>query len=330
MLGEAKEGDPIEQLHSEVAELLTRTLDMEVPINDFEATIRTAELETINVIMSSSCLRTTDGKIEGAIALIYDLSQIKRLEKNVQRADRLSSIGTLAAGMAHEIKNPLVSIKTFTQLLLERYADPDFRTTFHEVVPHEVDRIDTIVSRLLDFARPRPVQFEPQNIRVIVDEVLALVDNETRRGKIDVRFDHPNEDLAVYGDEQQLHQVFLNLVMNAIDSMDNHKSGFLRIEIGQGFLPPNDGERNSVFNTQPCVVVTLEDSGCGISDDSIQELFTPFFTTKDKGCGLGLAVVHGIIGEHGGNIDVSSSLNEGTLFRVSLPKAECIVVAERV
>lgn len=329
MTGTAHEGDSMDQLHAEVRELLVRTLDLQAPLNDFEATIETGEDESISVIMSSSCLRNSDGSIEGAVALIYDLSQIKRLEENVQRADRLSSIGTLAAGMAHEIKNPLVSIKTFTQLLLERYADPDFRNTFHEVVPHEVDRIDTIVNRLLDFARPRPVRFATQNIRVLIDEVLALVDNETRRGQIEIDLRYPAEDLMVYGDEQQLHQVFLNLIMNAIDAMEFKDACILQIEIGQGFIPAQDRERSSVFNTQPCIVVSLKDSGCGISEESIQDLFTPFFTTKDTGCGLGLAVVHGIIVEHGGSIDVSSVINEGTTIRISIPKAESTVAASR-
>jgi PAS domain S-box-containing protein len=330
MIGSVREEDSMGELHSEVNELLVRTLNMKVPINDFEATIVNNEGESISVIMSSSCLRTVDGKIDGVVALLYDLSPVKHLEQNVQRADRLSSIGTLAAGMAHEIKNPLVSIKTFTQLLLERYSDPDFRETFHDVVPHEVDRIDTIVSRLLDFARPRPVQFAPQNIRTIINEVLALVDNEIRRGNIEIQFNSPNEDLAVYGDEQQLHQVFLNLIMNAIDSMESSESDTLLIGIDRGFLSPQDGKRVSVFDTQACVLITLEDTGCGIPDKSIPELFTPFFTTKDKGCGLGLAVVHGIIVEHGGRIDVNSVINEGTTIRISLPKAESIILASEV
>ncbi|MFP6583939.1 MAG: ATP-binding protein [Candidatus Hydrogenedentota bacterium] len=320
----------VNELHSEVGELLGRTLELQAPIHDFETTIDVPDSGTLNVLMSSSCLHGIDGEIEGAVALIYDLSQIKSLEANVQRADRLSSIGTLAAGMAHEIKNPLVSIKTFTQLLLERYSDPDFRTTFHEVVPHEVERIDTIVTRLLDFARPRPVRFEPQNIRIIIDEVLALVDNQTRRADIEVQFTHPDEDIAVYGDEQQLHQVFLNLVMNSIDAIEEKKSGTLSINIAKGFITPNDGRPGSVFDTQPSVIVTLSDTGCGIAAKLLQELFTPFFTTKDDGCGLGLAVVHGIIGEHGGTIDVSSVLGESTTMRVSLPKAERIEVNSTV
>lgn len=330
MVGDATKGSSMEDIHPEVHTLLKRTLEARASIHDFEVTIQNSEEEMISVIMSSSCLFSNNGTVDGAIALLYDLSQVKLLEQNVQRADRLSSIGTLATGMAHEIKNPLVSIKTFTQLLLERYEDPDFRETFHDVVPHEVDRIDTIVSRLLDFARPRPVKFEPQNIRTVINEVLALVENEMRRGNIELEIRCPKEDLSVYGDEQQLHQVFLNLVMNAIDAMDQQASGQLLIEIEQGVIGPVEHDAGMPYQTRPCVVIIMTDSGCGIPEPSIQELFTPFFTTKDKGCGLGLAVVHGIVSEHGGRIDVSSVVDESTTIRVSLPKALSRVVATTV
>src|SRR5690606_1546356 len=134
--------------------------------------------------------------------LLYDLTMIKTLERNVQRADRLSSIGTLAAGMAHEIKNPLVSIKTFTQLLSDRYKDPEFRATFEEVVPHEVDRIDTIVSRLLDVARPRPVAYTHVNIRRTVDEVAALLENQLRKNFVTIEMDVPDQPFFISGDDQ--------------------------------------------------------------------------------------------------------------------------------
>jgi nitrogen-specific signal transduction histidine kinase len=325
LVGDIKLDNTIKDLHPEIAELLSRTLELEAPISDYEASFNQDNGQTIDVIMSSSSLRTSTGEIEGAIALIYDLTQLKSLEKNVQQADRLSSIGTLAAGMAHEIKNPLVSIKTFTQLLQDRYNDEDFRNTFKDVVPHEVDRINNIVTRLLDFSRSRPISFHPQNIRIIIEEVLALVDNQTRQDNITVELHCPDEDLAVFGDEQQLHQVFLNLVMNAHHAMREEDNPSLTIRITQAYMNPCDKEPRTVFDTQPCVNISLHDNGCGISADDIEELFTPFFTTKDNGCGLGLAVVHGIIAEHRGIIDVSSIHTRGTTFKLSLPKAEEIV-----
>jgi two-component system nitrogen regulation sensor histidine kinase GlnL len=269
-------------------------------------------------MVSGTCLKTEDGQTSGAVALLYDLSLIKRLERNVQRADRLSSIGTLAAGMAHEIKNPLVSIKTFTQLLADRYKDPEFRATFEEVVPHEVERIDTIVSRLLDFARPRPVAYTQVNLRRTIEEVLALLENQLRKGFVTVKIDFPETPVYVNGDDQQLHQVFLNLFLNAFDAMKADGEGTLTIRARPSYLFQRRKGISSLVERN-CVRVTVTDSGCGIPGEKLPEVFTPFFTTKEEGCGLGLAVVHGIVEEHGGEIDVASVMGEGTTFTVSLP-----------
>ncbi len=186
LLGQVQLGQHYSSLVPEVAEVLHKTLKDERGISDFELPMRGPDGKQLSIVMSSSCLKTSDNEMVGAMVMIYDLTEIRRLEQNVQRADRLSSLGTLAAGMAHEIKNPLVSIKTFTQLLLTRYDDPDFRATFTEIVPHEVERIDSIVMRLLDFARPKPIQFSTHNLRTIVEEVLTLVENELRKDCINV------------------------------------------------------------------------------------------------------------------------------------------------
>lgn len=320
IIGPVGVGQALGTLTAEVAQVLKLTLDTQRPVSDFETLIDGPEGRPVPVIMSSSCLRVPGNGSSGAVALIYDLSQVKRLERNVHRADRLSSIGTLAAGMAHEIKNPLVSIKTFAQLLLTRFQDPDFRDTFTEIVPHEVDRIDTIVSRLLDFARPKPVQFEARNLQSLVNEVLALVENQTRKGAITVTTEMPENEIAVFGDEQQLHQVFLNLILNAIEAMKNTEGGSLRVKatLDHVHLRTRGGPG---LTEAECVRVAIADTGCGIPANAMQELFTPFYTTKTDGCGLGLAVVHGIVTEHGGDIDVSSLPGQGTTFIVTLPLA---------
>ena len=327
ILGDVSTGQSANDLTPEVSEVLKEALSRQRPVRDFECEIVDPGGEVVSVIMSASCLRTPTEGVSGAVALIYDLSQVKILEENVIRADRLSSIGTLAAGMAHEIKNPLVSIKTFTQLLLNRYKDPDFRATFKDVVPHEVDRIDTIVTRLLDFARPRPVAFDEQNIRKIVEEVLALVENQIYSAGVSLSTDFPDHDLEIIGDEQQLHQVFLNLVLNAVEAMSDIADGTLHIEAKIGHMRLRKRGVPGMAETK-CVRILVRDSGCGISAESIQELFTPFFTTKAEGCGLGLAVVHGIVEEHNGRIDVTSTPGEGTTFCVVLPLAGQLHPAE--
>lgn len=323
LMGPMEIGQDMESLSLEVAQLLDRTLQQREGFRDLETLIHNANGEPLYILMSSSCLTDADGGILGAMVLIYDLTQLKRLEQGVQRTDRLWSLGILAAGMAHEIKNPLVSIKTMTQLLLSRYDDPEFRTTFTDIVPHEVERIDSIVSRLLDFARPKPAHFAPQNIRTVIGHVLALIENQSARHLIRIITDFPSEELEVYGDEQQLHQVFLNLLLNAIEAMKETEDGVLRIKAYLSHMPTRRDSQASSAD-QDSVTVAVSDSGCGIPQEILAHLFTPFYTTKEQGSGLGLSVIHGIITEHGGEVDVISNPDEGTTFFVSLPLASKI------
>ncbi len=319
LLGNVQVGDDLNSLHPEVANALRETLVEAHGVSDFETVLLGIDGESIPVIMSTSCLESPGVGNYGALAMIHNQQQIKRLEQRVLRADRLSSIGTLAAGMAHEVKNPLVSIKTFTQLLPKRFDDEDFRKTFAEVVPHEVERINTIVSRLLDFARPKPVSFGVQYLRPIIDQVLALIENQLRKAAIVVHEEFPEEQVRIYGDEQQLHQVFLNLFLNATDAMKGADGGTLGIHVYFDRAPLRQGGRRGAYREMGCVRIVVSDTGCGIAQEHIEQLFTPFFTTKAEGCGLGLSVVHGIVTEHGGEIDVTSSPDVGTSFTVTLP-----------
>ncbi len=329
MLGPVSPGMSLGVLDTKVAHLLQMTLDNKRGIVDVETNIINGVGEEMPVAMSTSCLDMPGQGMKGAMVLIHNMTQIKRLESNVQRADRLNSIGTMAAGMAHEIKNPLQSIKTFTQLLLDRYDDADFRNTFAEVVPPEVDRIDSIVTRLLHFARPQPVSFRLHDIRQILTNVFALVENQMRKDGVALHLDMPENGVGVMADNQQLHQVFLNLVLNAIESMTDSPNPMIEVKVstGHGRLQ----QKGSVLRHDvPCVRTVIRDRGCGISREHLKQLFTPFFTTKADGSGLGLSVVHGIITEHQGVIDVSSTPGAGSSFTVTFPLAGSTESIERV
>lgn len=320
LLGEVRVGQEVGALPAKLAELLRFTLREGRGMSDVETVIAGPEGEFIPIAMSSSVFDSTEDEDLGAMVLIYNMTQIKRLESSVKRADRLTSIGTMAAGMAHEIKNPLQSIKTFSQLLLDRFEDSDFRKTFAEVVPPEVQRIDTIVTRLLDFARPRPVQFAPTDVRHIVTDIEALLRNQLRKNGIVLHLDFPDFSPPITGDEQQLHQVFLNLFLNAIDALREGRERVLTVRIVNERAHLND-KRQATHHDVPCLKVTISDTGCGIAQQHIEQVFTPFFTTKSEGSGLGLAVVHGIITEHGGEIDVTSAVGVGTTFSLTFPLA---------
>ena len=229
------------------------------------------------------------------------IRQREQLLHEAQKTDQLKAVATLAAGLAHEIKNPLASIKTFTDYLNTRYADPAFREKFQKNVGGEVERINLIVQQLLEFAKPTPPRLAPMEIPRLVDETLEFLNNELVQRHIEVTRRYETQRL-VLGDPKQLRQVFLNLFLNSLDAMNG--SGRLEIQ-------------TSVQGAE--LTVTVADNGAGISPKDLPHVFEPFFTTKTTGTGLGLAVVQGIIKEHGGRIDIQSRPGQGTTMTLYLP-----------
>jgi signal transduction histidine kinase len=275
--------------------------------------------EALVIRASASIFHGEDRKVLGALMVLTDITSLKRLELQIRRSDRLASLGTLSAGMAHEIKNPLVSIKTFAQLLPERYQDSDFRETFSNLIGHEIERIDTLVNQLLRFARPAKPILKPMHVHEIVQKALQLVDHRMYQKQIKLtRLFDANVD-TIRADPDQLEQVFLNFFINAMDAMKNGGELSVRTEIGSdeewaaALNQGNGGDRHEVLR------ITIRDTGEGIRSEDLAHVFDPFFTTKDHGTGLGLSVVHGIIQEHGGQIEVESEPQKGTAFHILLP-----------
>lgn len=222
------------------------------------------------------------------------------LRQQVQKTDQLKAVATLAAGMAHEIKNPLTSIKTFAEFLPEKYDDPEFRDKFKRIVSTEVDRVNNIVKQLLEFSKPQPPNLQKIDLTVVLDETLSLLGNNFSKNRIELvkNYTGPVEVLA---DKNQLKQAFLNIALNSIQAMK--LGGTLTVRLTQ-----NSGKAQ----------ISFEDTGCGINKDLLPHIFDPFFTTKESGTGLGLSIVHGIVKEHGGKIEVKSKAGEGTHILISL------------
>ncbi len=300
------------------------------PVRDaLRETLRTGEGQNCEYILqsategtavrvSTSIFHGQDRQVLGALMVLTDITALKRLESQIRRSDRLASLGTLSAGMAHEIKNPLVSIKTFAQLLPERYNDSEFRETFSNLIGHEIDRIDSLVNQLLRFARPAKPHLQPMHVHDILEKSLLLVGHRLYQKDIKLtRFLDANVD-TIRADSDQLEQVFLNFFINAMDAMKNGGELSIRTEIRTGTdwissSPQTNGEAHEVLR------ISIRDSGEGIRDEDLAHVFDPFFTTKDYGTGLGLSVVHGIVQEHGGQIEVESELKKGTAFHILLP-----------
>jgi signal transduction histidine kinase len=232
---------------------------------------------------------------------------LKRSKSYIRRADRLASLGTLTAGLAHEIRNPLVAIKTLTQLLPERFEDEEFRNHFLHIASDEVDRISSLVNELLEFARPSDPKFDLESINTILDGMVLLVSTEAKKKQIRTLKQYDQELPLVTVDREQIKQVFLNILLNAIEATP--PCGTILVKT-RSFVKPAG---------EPLAQIEITDSGCGIPTQYLEDIFTPFFTTKSKGSGLGLAICNQIVQDHRGYIDVVSQVNQGASFLINLP-----------
>jgi len=238
-------------------------------------------------------------------AKLYE--DVKRQKAVVRRADRLASLGTLAAGLAHEIRNPLVAIKTLVELLPDRIDDEEFRRDFLAVASGEVDRICLLVNELLEFARPAAPQLQLEDIPEIMDGMILLISTELKNRNLEVVKKYEDDLPRIAIDREQVKQVFLNILLNAIEATED--GGQVVVEI----------RTLSRKGSDKVLQVEIRDTGRGIPEDHLDDVFTPFFTTKDKGSGLGLAISHQIIQEHRGIITVKSRVGEGSSFFIDFP-----------
>lgn len=230
---------------------------------------------------------------------------LKKTQLLMRRSERLAALGSLTAGLAHEIRNPLVAVKTFLDLLPERYEDEEFRGNFLRLTTSEVERITALVSELLNFARPSKPQLAQSDVNEVLEKVMHLVTVEAKTHDITIHSDLQKTPQAMI-DEEQMKQVFLNLFLNAMEAISSH--GTISVTT-----------RGIQKNGMEYVQVEIADTGKGIPQEIIDRIFDPFFTTKEKGSGLGLSICHQIIQEHNGYIEVESRLGEGTVFSVNLP-----------
>jgi two-component system nitrogen regulation sensor histidine kinase GlnL len=270
-----------------------------------------------------ACLPVWDShdQIRGTTIVIQDLSYHRQLEESGRRNENLARLGSLVAGLAHEIKNPLAGIKGAAQLLQRRLAGQHDLQDFTAVISREVDRLSALVEDLLTLgARPGPA-LAPLNIHVVIQHVLSVVDGELTTARIPIRCDFDPSLPDVRGDHAQLSQVFLNLIKNAIEATQARVSGpavppLIRIttRMETDFHVLRDHQRSDKF-----LSVDVADYGTGIDAEHSARLFEPFFTTKARGTGLGLAISHRIVSEHGGTIRAGANRPVGTVMTVTLP-----------
>jgi len=248
---------------------------------------------------------------EVAVALenarLYD--ELRASQVMLARSDRLAAVGTLAAGIAHEIRNPLVAVQTFVQLLPERLNDPEFRTTFTQLTTSELERVSTLINDLLTFARPAPVTASAVQINDLAEQVVRLLAGQAKKKGVALatRLDPDLPPFTV--DPEQIKQVFMNLMLNALQATS--AGGAVTLATA-----PQRGPDGHAY-----CLIEIRDTGEGIPAKHKEEIFNPFFTTKTAGTGLGLFITHQIIKEHGGSIDVESTVGQGTRVLARLPVA---------
>jgi signal transduction histidine kinase len=259
-------------------------------------------------IFSAEDLQILTAVASGASVALENASlsrQLRHSEVVLERANRLSSLGMLAAGIAHEIRNPLVAVKTFLDLLPSRLDDREFLTRFRDLSLSELRRVTDLIADLLTLGKSTTTERRIVDVGATIEPVVRLMESTARKRQVtlDVQVEHGLP--SVLADADQLKQIALNLLLNAIE------------------MSPTDGVVTlALGGTLGGMYVEVRDQGPGIPAEQREDIFAPFFTTKESGTGLGLALVHQMVVEHGGDITVESTVGRGSTFRVTLPAAE--------
>ncbi|MEW6196882.1 MAG: ATP-binding protein [Bacteroidota bacterium] len=266
---------------------------------------RTKDGKILSVKLSVSRLPSVSGEYIGRSIIIKDHTEYKKLQAQIDQSEKLAVIGQLAAGVAHEIGNPLASISSLVQILQRKSQEPFINEQLANI-KENIDRITRIVRELVDFSRPPSYELAVQDITDIIKTALGIVKYDKRVRKVnfdtDLKTNLPKINIAA----DQLLQVFVNILINALDAIQGNGTIFVK----------SDYDKNNVY-------IEITDNGCGMDKNTIEKIFDPFFTTKEvgKGTGLGLSVSYGIIKRHNGEIKVKSKLNEGSTFSIILPIA---------
>lgn len=263
----------------------------------------------IPVAVSASSLSDEDGKRAGAVLLLQDLREIEALKEAVERERHLASLGRLAAGVAHEVRNPLSSLKGFAQFLRSKFRPGSQEERYADIMIEEVERLDRVVEELLDFAKPVRPERRPVPANSLVDEALSLLSEDALFRSVEIVKKLGRDLPDVLVDPAQMRQALLNVLLNAMEAMEH--GGRLTVETA---LSKAEG-------AEPFVSIGVTDTGAGMGEEELARLFEPFYTTKSGGTGLGLTIVTRLLEQNGGHVTVSSVKGEGSTFSMRLPLA---------
>jgi len=303
-LEEPLEGKEIEELGDPLGGIF-RAIRDEVPFLEKEVELPQPSGDTIPVALSASRVQGDRGEDLGVVILLKDLREIRALQQRVQRSERLAALGQLAAGVAHEIRNPLSSIRGFAQYFQRSFQEGTEHHRYAGVMIQEVDRLNRVISNLLDFARPKDPVLRKVDPKEVVAHAATLVQREAKDRGVEVVIEGEAPPCPL--DRDQMTQALLNLLINSLEAMES--GGTLTVRLGE------DSQDSSWF-------IEVRDSGPGIPPQDLPRLFDPFFTTKKRGTGLGLAIVHRIVENHGGTIEATNIPQGGARFVLRFPRKD--------
>jgi two-component system sensor histidine kinase HydH len=295
-------GLPLSQVFGDSAGFVDQVLGSGQVVAEVETECRGPAGRDLPVSVSAAPLLGADGQRLGAVFALRDLTEMAKLREDLSRSKRLAALGELAAGVAHEIRNPLSAIRGLVLYLAKKFPSDSAEAEYAGVVVSEVDRMGRVIGGLLDFARPKAPEFARADLSKIIRHALTLIEDEARAARVEVDFQMDEGLPPVRVDRDQMTQVLLNLLVNALEAMP--EGGRLQV---------------NVHRETDQAEIRVSDTGPGISSENLSRLFDPFHTTKKKGSGLGLAIAQRIVENHGGTIRVDSRAGLGTTFLVRLP-----------
>ncbi|SFS65493.1 PAS domain S-box protein [Paenibacillus sp. BC26] len=290
---------PVESIN-DVANYYERVSNGQTVVGGIETVLIRKNGEAMNVILTASPILDGRDNQNGWSVTIRDITEWKAAQEHMKNAEKLSVAGQLAAGIAHEIRNPITSIKGFVQLMKAGFGE---KQMYFDIMTSEIDRIELILSELLILAKPQTIKYERKDIRVLLSQVMTLLDSQANLNNIQFTTEYKPGVTHLYCDENQLKQVFINFIKNSIESMPNGGNIIIQIK----------------SDTDQELSIRLIDEGCGIPKEVLSKLGLPFYTTKDTGTGLGFMVSKKIIENHAGRIKVESEVDKGTVIEIILP-----------
>jgi two-component system sensor histidine kinase HydH len=298
---------PADVLPSLIADFFSTLPDQspEHESNEKEIRLQARENKLVSLLVNSVAVYNKDRAYMGIVLLMHDLTALKQLEKQVRRHDRLVALGKMAAGVAHEVRNPLSSIKGFATLLGSKFQQGSKEHEIAGLLVNEAERLNRSITELLNYARPIPLQKTTVNALEFLEKSLQLIHADAESLGIGITLEVAPNTLKLVVDPDRMNQVLLNLYLNALQAMEHTgNAGKLKV---------------TATASGPSVVITIADTGEGISEDVLDQILDPYFTTKPDGTGLGLAIANKIIDEHDGSIALASRKGEGTQVTITLP-----------